>query len=162
MHDRFARVAVALLCVLGGAASVSAQITTATVTGAVKDEQGAVIPGAAVALVSDTRGTHVADAVSNANGDFVFPNIPGDTYTVEVTLEGFKKVRRAGLTVSPGDRIDIPNMCTMIVAVLTRKPTPMPNFAPARICNRLTGKPNSGRMAISKKTRAPLQPSSQS
>ena len=110
MQCRFARTAIALLCVLAGAASVSAQITTATVSGAVKDEQGAVIPGAAVTLVSDTRGTHVADAQTNANGDFVFPNIPGDTYTVEVTLEGFKKVRRAGLTVSPGDRVVVPTL----------------------------------------------------
>jgi hypothetical protein len=102
--------AIAVLSILAGAGSVSAQITTAVVSGAVKDEQGAVIPGAAVTLVSDTRGTHVADAQTNANGDFVFPNIPGDTYTVEVTLEGFKKVRRAGLTVSPGDRVVVPTL----------------------------------------------------
>ena len=109
MQCRFARTAIALLCILAGA-SVSAQITTGVVSGAVKDEQGAVIPGAAVTLVSDTRGTHVANAQTNANGDFVFPNIPGDTYTVEVALEGFKKVRRAGLTVSPGDRVVVPTL----------------------------------------------------
>ncbi len=108
MQSRFARMAVAFLCILTGAWSASAQITTGVVSGAVKDEQGAVIPGATVTLVSDTRGTHVADAQTNENGDFVFPNIPGDTYTVEVILQGFKKVRRAGLTVSPGDRVVVP------------------------------------------------------
>ena len=50
--------------------------------GALKDEQGAVVPGATVTLVSETRGTKVADAHTNENGDFVFPNVPGDTYTV--------------------------------------------------------------------------------
>ncbi|MEO7275129.1 MAG: carboxypeptidase-like regulatory domain-containing protein [Vicinamibacterales bacterium] len=105
---RSATAAALVLGLLG--APAWAQVTTGVVTGAVKDEQGAVIPGAAVTLVSDTRGTHVADAQTNANGDFVFPNIPGDTYTVEVILEGFKKVRRAGLTVSPGDRVVVPTL----------------------------------------------------
>ena len=60
--------------------------------------------------VSETRGTKVADAHTNENGDFVFPNVPGDTYTVEVTLEGFKTLRRTGLLVSPGDRVVVPTM----------------------------------------------------
>ena len=58
---------------LTGAMSASAQITTGVVSGALKDEQGAVIPGATVTLVSDTRGTRVADAQTNENGDFVLP-----------------------------------------------------------------------------------------
>ena len=98
MQSRFARMAVAFLCILTGAWSASAQITTGVVSGAVKDEQGAVIPGATVTLVSDTRGTHVADAQTNENGDFVFPNIPGDTYTVEVTC---KVSRKCGAPASP-------------------------------------------------------------
>ena len=52
----------------------------------------------------------MADAQTNENGDFVFPNVPGDTYTVEVTLEGFKTLRRAGVLVSPGDRVVVPTM----------------------------------------------------
>ena len=67
-------------------------------------------PRATVTLVSDTRGTKVADAHTNENGDFVFPNVPGDTYTLEVTLEGFKTMRRAGVLVSPGDRVVVPTM----------------------------------------------------
>ena len=101
MQYRLARTAIALLCIISGAATASAQITTGVVSGAVKDEQGAVVPGATVTLVSDTRGTQVADAHTNENGDFVFPNVPGDTYTVEVTLEGFKTLRRAGVSRQP-------------------------------------------------------------
>ena len=77
MQYRLARMAIALLCILTGAISASAQITTGVVSGALKDEQGAVVPGATVTLVSDTRGTRVADAHTNENGDFVFPNVPG-------------------------------------------------------------------------------------
>jgi Carboxypeptidase regulatory-like domain/TonB-dependent Receptor Plug Domain len=85
-----------------------AQITTGTVTGNVKDAQGGVIPGATVVLISETRGTRSAPAVTNENGDYVFPNVTADTYTVEVTLESFKTVRRAGIAVSGGDRVGIP------------------------------------------------------
>src|SRR5438093_12468051 len=75
---------------------------TAFVTGTVRDEQGAVIPGAMVALISSARGTRVAETETNESGDFVFPNVPGDTYMVEVTLQGFRAVRREGVNVSPG------------------------------------------------------------
>jgi len=97
MQQRLAAMAIGLLCTLTGATSADAQITTGVVSGALKDEQGAVVPGATVTLISDTRGTRVADAHTNENGNFVFPNVPGDTYTVEVTLEGFKTLRREGL-----------------------------------------------------------------
>ena len=110
MQYRLVRMAIAFLCITTGAIAASAQITTGVVSGALKDEQGAVVPGATVTLVSETRGTKVADAHTNENGDFVFPNVPGDTYTVEVTLEGFKTLRRAGVLVSPGDRVVVPTM----------------------------------------------------
>ena len=45
-------------------------------------------------------------AVTNAAGDYVFPNVTGDTYTVEVTMDGFNTVRAlasksAAATASP-------------------------------------------------------------
>jgi len=86
------------------------QVTTAVVTGTVRDEQGAVIPGAMVALISSARGTRVAETETNESGDFVFPNVPGDTYMVEVTLQGFRAVRREGVNVSPGDRVVVPGL----------------------------------------------------
>ena len=68
--------------------SAPAQITTGAVTGRVVDAQGGVIPGATVILISETRGTKSAPVVTNATGDYVFPNVTPDRYTVEVTLEG--------------------------------------------------------------------------
>jgi hypothetical protein len=110
MQCRLIRMTVAVASILAGAWGAGAQITTGAVTGAIKDDQGGVIPGATVTLISDTRGTRVADTQTNENGDFVFPNVPGDTYTVQVTLQGFKTLRRAGVTVSPGDRVVVPTM----------------------------------------------------
>src|SRR5262249_25036094 len=77
------------------------------ITGTVKDAQGGVIPGATVVLTSETRGTKSAPATSDETGNFVFPNITADTYTVEVTLDGFRTVRRTGVAVSGGDRVGI-------------------------------------------------------
>lgn len=88
----------------------SAQVTTGIVTGSVLDEQGGAVPGANVVLISSTRGTHVADTQTNQNGDFVFPNVPGDTYAVEVSLQGFRTIRREGVNVSPGDRVVVPSL----------------------------------------------------
>ena len=78
----------------------SAQITTGTASGTVKDEQGLPVPGATVTLVSEARGTKMAPVFTGTTGDFVVPNLTPDTYTVEVALEGFHPVRRAGIVVS--------------------------------------------------------------
>jgi len=96
-----------LLLSLVGPTGVIAQITTGTVAGNVKDSQGAVIPGATVILTSETRGTKLAPTVTNESGDFVVPNVTADTYTVEVSLEGFRTVRRTGVAVSGGDRVGL-------------------------------------------------------
>ena len=76
-------------------------------TGNVKDAQGGVIPGATVVLISDTRGTKSAPVVTNETGNYVFPNVTADTYTIEVTLQAFKTVKRAGVIVSGGDRVGV-------------------------------------------------------
>jgi len=100
-----------------------AQITTGTVSGTVKDPQGAVIPGATVVLISETRGTKSAPAVTNEAGNYVFPNVTPDTYTVEVTLEAFKTVKRAGIAVSGGDRVGIPPLTATPVRCAVLNPS---------------------------------------
>ena len=47
-------------------------------------------------------------AVTNATGDYTFPNLTPDTYTVEITMDGFRTVKRAGVKVSGGDRVTVP------------------------------------------------------
>ena len=71
-----ARLAVAAIALAILARPVAAQVTTGTLTGTVKDAQGAVIPGATVAITSDTRGTQLPVVVSNTSGDFTFVNVP--------------------------------------------------------------------------------------
>jgi hypothetical protein len=100
------------------ATPLAAQVTTGTLTGTIKDAQGAVIPGATVTLTSDTRGTQLPPIVTNADGDFTFVNVAPDTYTIQVALEGFKTLKRAGVPVSAGDRYAIGSI-TLEVGGLT-------------------------------------------
>ena len=90
--------------VLTNAELAMAQITTATISGTVRDSTNGAIPGATVTLISETRDTRMPEVLTTASGDFVVPNATADTYTIEVTLQGFKTLRRSGIKVSPGDR----------------------------------------------------------
>src|SRR6266550_4019061 len=98
----------ALMVLLIAAIPVSAQITTGTVSGTVKDAQGGVVPGATVTLISEARGTKLAPVTTNEVGGYVIPNVTADTYTVEVSMDGFKTSRRQGIKVSGGDRVAVP------------------------------------------------------
>jgi len=95
-----------------------AQITTGNVTGRVVDSTGGVVPAARVTLVSEDRGTRSAAVVTNENGDYVFPNVTPDTYTVEVTAPAFKTLRRAGIVVTGGDRVGVPTMTLEVGATV--------------------------------------------
>src|SRR6185295_19321732 len=101
------RILAAVLALCAMARPASAQANTATVFGSVKDAQGGVIPGATVTLISERQGTQTAPAVTSATGDFVFPNIPPDTYTVQVEMASFKTLKRSGVPVSAGARVAV-------------------------------------------------------
>ena len=78
MREYFWRaVAVGIVVWAVAAVPAAAQITTGSVFGSVRDAQGAVVPGATVTLVA-ARGT-TANTVTNAQGDFVFPNVSAGT-----------------------------------------------------------------------------------
>ena len=101
------RLVAATIAVAMVAMPAAAQVTTGTLTGTVKDAQGAVVPGATVTLTSDSRGTQLPDVVSNSSGDFTFVNVAPDVYTIQITMDGFKTLRRGGVPVSAGDRYAI-------------------------------------------------------
>src|SRR5690606_26238047 len=97
-----------LMACLAAPSVATAQITTGTIAGTVQDSSGGVIPGATVVLISESRGTRGVPAVTSGTGDYVFPNTTPDTYTIEVTMPGFRTTRRTGVPVSGGDRVTVP------------------------------------------------------
>src|SRR6476646_7818266 len=103
----FRQVIVFAGCLLAGAATASAQVTTGSIGGTVKDAQGGVIPGATVVLISESQNTKSAPVVTNARGDFVFVNAKSDTYTIEISMESFKTIRKTGIRVGAAERVSI-------------------------------------------------------
>jgi Carboxypeptidase regulatory-like domain len=82
---------VTLLAMSGSLAYGQGGATTSSLTGVVVDSSGAVIPGADVVLKNNATASE-ARAVSDATGSFTFPSMPPGTYTVTVSLMGFKTV----------------------------------------------------------------------
>ena len=108
IRKRTTRVLLVLGLLAIAALPARAQITTGTVSGTVKDPQGAVVPGATVVLISETKGTKSNPEITNSTGDYVIPNVTADTYSVEISMEGFKTVQRKNVKVSGGDRVVVP------------------------------------------------------
>jgi hypothetical protein len=69
---------------------VNAQSGTTAITGTVRDQQGAAVPGATVQLTSPEKGFSRTTTTSD-DGIYNFPTIPPGTYQVEVTASNFKK-----------------------------------------------------------------------
>ena len=81
-----------------------AQVTTATLVGLVRDNSGAVIPGASV--LATHEGTGVArESVSDANGEFVLAALPNGTYTLRIELTGFKTISQRGIELGAGQTV---------------------------------------------------------
>jgi len=69
--------------------SAAQGVTTASMTGVVKDAQGAVIPGATISAVHEPSGTSY-EAVTQGDGRFTIPGMRvGGPYKVTAALQGF-------------------------------------------------------------------------
>ncbi len=95
---------VLLACgLLASAAVLGAQTTSATVSGSVKDSQGAAVVGAQVTLTSRTQG-HSILATTGDEGLFVLPIVRADRYTLRIAKQGFRTAERTNVVVGPNDR----------------------------------------------------------
>ena len=74
---------------------------TSTLSGTVVDSTGAVVPGANVVVKRADTGI-ATDAVTNAEGQFTVPALNAGTYTVTVSLTGFKTVTLNDVVVNAG------------------------------------------------------------
>ena len=93
---------------LVGAAPVSAQLSSATITGTVRDQAGGVVANASV-LLRNVSTSVERRAISNGSGDYLFTNVPPGQYVMETTAQGFKTDRIAEfqLAVSQTATLDI-------------------------------------------------------
>src|SRR5712692_6519269 len=96
-----------LLCLFAVAAA--GQTALGTITGIVTDPAGAIIPNATIEARNADSG-QVYRAVSTETGNYTISQLPVGGYEISVTVQGFKKYTRQGLTLAAAQtmRIDIP------------------------------------------------------
>jgi hypothetical protein len=93
-----------LVLLVALAVPARAQVSSGTIAGTIKDEQGGVLPGALVTLSGTER---TATFTTESDGRFRFLNLPPGTYTVAAELPGFSKVVREALEVRVGSNLDL-------------------------------------------------------
>ncbi|MGH9685139.1 MAG: carboxypeptidase regulatory-like domain-containing protein [Candidatus Acidiferrales bacterium] len=91
----------AALLVLLCAGTSAAQLFPGRITGAVKDTQGAVVPGATVKLTNPSTGLD-RTLTSDQNGEFNFPELALGTYRLTVSKEGFRTTAIEGIVTEEG------------------------------------------------------------
>ncbi len=102
----FIRAITAFALIAISALPLAAQSTSGTVSGSVKDPQGAAVPTAVVTLTSGLRGT-VLTATVNSKGEFVFASVLPKTYTLLAKADGFKPAERTKVVVNASDRLSL-------------------------------------------------------
>ena len=95
--------AVALFALGALARPVSAQITTGTVSGTIKDPQGGVLPGAHHLV--RCKGNPSPTEVTSETGDSCYPDHPAYNNRNRGPL--VKTLKRSGVAVSPGSRVTL-------------------------------------------------------
>ena len=85
------------------AASLSAQEYLATISGTVTDTSGASVAGASV-KVTNTDTNFVSSGTTNESGAYSVPFLVPGTYTVEVTVKGFKPAVQTGAVLHASDK----------------------------------------------------------
>src|SRR5215212_10047612 len=104
---RIAAALVTALMMVGIAASAAAQVTTGTFVGTVHDQNG-IVAGATVTVREVNRGTSNT-YVTDETGSYTAPFLSPGTYTIEVSVPGFRKWVREGvvLQVKQRARVDV-------------------------------------------------------
>ncbi len=110
---------------LATATPVWAQEVTATLRGAVVDEEGQPIPGATVVIVHEPSGTRTTQTTDGA-GSFSSTNLRiGGPFRVTVTAEGYASAEAEVLNLAAGQptRIQVTLVQEAIVVTGTRRPS---------------------------------------
>jgi hypothetical protein len=95
-----------LLGLVLAASDARAQSTRGSIGGTVRDDQGAAVPGATV-TVHSARRNDTQTTVTNEQGDFVILNLLPDTYSLKITMDGFKTIERDEVVLNAADRLSV-------------------------------------------------------
>ena len=74
---------------------------TAQISGAVRDQSGAVLPGVEVKVTQTATGLE-RSVLTNETGSYVLPNLPIGPYKLEASLGGFRTFSQTGIVLQVG------------------------------------------------------------
>ncbi|MGO9256178.1 MAG: carboxypeptidase-like regulatory domain-containing protein [Bryobacteraceae bacterium] len=102
------RLVSAVFFFFASALAMYAQNDRGTITGEVKDQAGAVVPGASVSATNTGSGEQ-SKTITTATGNYTIPSLPAGMYSLSVDVKGFKKFVRENIEVqvSITDRVDV-------------------------------------------------------
>src|SRR5262245_6517254 len=86
---------------IGFCCSFALAQTTATISGTVKDETGAVLPGVAAEIKNIATGV-IRSIVTDDEGRYSVPELMPGSYQVEASLTGFQTAIRTGINLTVG------------------------------------------------------------
>ena len=98
--------AASLILLLFPISAITQVSGTGVVTGQVKDQSGAVVPGAVVTLTQEATKTS-RTATSNASGRYIFSFVKPGAYDVGVSKAGFQTVKVVGQNLIAGGQLNI-------------------------------------------------------
>jgi len=100
--NRTLRVLLLALLFLSASAAGLAQ-GTGEISGTVRDQSGAVLPGAELSATQIQTG-FVRSAVTNETGSYILPNLPIGPYKLEASLPGFRTYVQTGIILEVNSR----------------------------------------------------------
>jgi hypothetical protein len=89
----------AFLLVAAAAAMAHAQVLYGSLVGSVTDSTGAALPGATV-TIEQSETQFKRELVTDSGGGYNFTAVPSGTYTVSITMTGFRPISRRNVPVS--------------------------------------------------------------
>src|SRR5882672_12658679 len=91
----------AIVLGLGSAANATAQITTATLSGTVRDETGASLPGVTLTVRNVATGV-TRTATTDSEGRYLVSALNPAEYEIRAELSNFKTAVRSGVVLTVG------------------------------------------------------------
>src|SRR6478672_7047277 len=87
----------ALVLTLFSATPARTQVSGATLSGLITDENGGPVPGAAVSIKNVGTGV-VREVTTNGDGLYSAPNLLPGSYEVSISVKGFQTLVQKGIT----------------------------------------------------------------
>src|SRR5437667_8983820 len=105
-HERALKSLAATIAILLWCAPTYSQTANGRISGTVKDQSGALIPGAAVTVTDTARGV-ARNLIGDEAGAYLAPNLLPSTYTVRATFAGFQTWVRENIRLEVGQDLTI-------------------------------------------------------